>query len=375
MAKKLTYEEVYTRFKEQNCELLDKEYKNSRTKLKYKCSCGNISFILLVDFMNGRRCNNCRIDRITSTKRKISYNYFKNNFNLIKKYFKDNGCTLLEKEYFGYKQKLNYQCSCGNYSQTTFPMFKSGHRCKKCGKIKAGNSLRYSYEYIKEYFNKNNCELLETSYKDSNKKLKYRCMCGTISYISFSHFSRGSRCKTCQIKKMKENLKHSYDYVKTFFKKENCELLSTYYENSNQKLLYRCSCGNVSTINFSSFKKGNRCKKCKSSVGEKLIINFLENNNVEYIHNKTFEGCKNIRSLWFDFYLPKQNMCIEYDGQFHFEPKFIDKETIISKTYEEQQKRDKIKNIFCKTNNIQLLRIPYWERENIDDILLKEIFI
>jgi hypothetical protein len=47
MAKKLTYEEVYTRFKEQNCELLDKEYKNSRTKLKYKCSCGNISFILL----------------------------------------------------------------------------------------------------------------------------------------------------------------------------------------------------------------------------------------------------------------------------------------------------------------------------------------
>lgn len=31
----------------------------------------------------------------------------------------------------------------------------------------------------------------------------------------------------------------------------------------------------------------------------------------------------------------------------------------------ETQKNDNIKNEYCKTNNIPLVRIPYWERDNI----------
>ena len=45
MGKKLTYEEVYIYFKEQGCELLEKEYKNTDTPVEYRCECGNISKI------------------------------------------------------------------------------------------------------------------------------------------------------------------------------------------------------------------------------------------------------------------------------------------------------------------------------------------
>ena len=35
--------------------------------------------------------------------------------------------------------------------------------------------------------------------------------------------------------------------------------------------------------------------------------------------------------------------------------------------------RDTIKTEYCKKNNIKLIRIPYWEINNIEEILNKEI--
>ena len=40
--KKLTYEFVRKFFEEQGCEMLDTIYKNARTHINYRCSCGNI---------------------------------------------------------------------------------------------------------------------------------------------------------------------------------------------------------------------------------------------------------------------------------------------------------------------------------------------
>ena len=34
--------------------------------------------------------------------------------------------------------------------------------------------------------------------------------------------------------------------------------------------------------------------------------------------------------------------------------------------------RDTVKDIYCKENNIKLIRIPYWEMNNIEKILDKE---
>lgn len=37
------------------------------------------------------------------------------------------------------------------------------------------------------------------------------------------------------------------------------------------------------------------------------------------------------------------------------------------------QTRDSIKNKYCEDNGIKLLRIPYWDFKNIDEILSKEL--
>ena len=56
MRKKLSFDEVKQTFTKNNCILLSKEYINAKTKLKYICKCGDISYITFDKFKQGRRC-------------------------------------------------------------------------------------------------------------------------------------------------------------------------------------------------------------------------------------------------------------------------------------------------------------------------------
>lgn len=56
--------------------------------------------------------------------------------------------------------------------------------------------------------------------------------------------------------------KLSHEYVNNYFKSQGCILLSDTYVNSRTKLDYICSCGSQSTITFSNFQKGQRCRSC-----------------------------------------------------------------------------------------------------------------
>lgn len=98
-------------------------------------------------------------------------------------------------------------------------------------------------------------------------------------------------------------------------------------------------------------------QKINRSRGEQKLLDILNFLQIEYNTQYTFNDCINFdtnRKLRFDFYLPDFNCCIEYDGQQHFK-----KNSLFQESLESIQKRDKIKNKYCKENNIYLLRIPY----------------
>jgi hypothetical protein len=110
MPKKLTFEFVQKYFKEQSCELLETEYINSKTKMKYCCSCGNNSKITFKNFKKGHRCMKC------SGTPKLTFEY-------IKQFFKERNCELLETEYINTDTKIKYLCECGNESVIIFDSF------------------------------------------------------------------------------------------------------------------------------------------------------------------------------------------------------------------------------------------------------------
>lgn len=60
-----SYEYIKSFFEEKGCQLLSKSYDSNKEKLKYKCNCGNISYIAFAKFQYGQRCRKCQARTIS----------------------------------------------------------------------------------------------------------------------------------------------------------------------------------------------------------------------------------------------------------------------------------------------------------------------
>ena len=93
----------------------------------------------------------------------------------------------------------------------------------------------------------------------------------------------------------------------------------------------------------------------KKSCYEKLVSNFLEEQNIPYKREFKFTDCKKKKILPFDFclwYDSSNRILIEVDGELHYKQ---------SSRLNEVKSNDEYKTRYCKYRNIPLLRIPYWE--------------
>jgi len=179
MPPRLKFLEVKEYFEKHGCTLLEEEYKDTLTKMKYKCKCGNISEIRYSSFQQGCRCKKCG-----GTEKLI--------YSDVKAFYEKQGCELLENDYTNNRTKMKYRCKCGNISSMTFNHFKNGKRCKKCS-----GTEKHLYENVKKYFEEHNCTLLEEEYKNALTKMRYICVCGRESSIHFNNFMNGHRCTKC----------------------------------------------------------------------------------------------------------------------------------------------------------------------------------
>lgn len=144
--------------------------------------------------------------------------------------------------------------------------------------------------------------------------------------------------------------------------KEN--LSSNQIQVRGQYWLCKCvNCGGETILRTSVLKSGATFGDgCQRSKGELKIKEILNNANIQFQTEYKFEQCK-IKTFpaKFDFAIFQDNQLeylIEYDGKQHFEDSF----SSWIKTKEnlsDRQQSDKIKNNFCKENNIPLIRIPY----------------
>ena len=147
------------------------------------------------------------------------------------------------------------------------------------------------------------------------------------------------------------------------------------YVNSTTKIIIGCKEHGWFLQEPSSHLCGRGCKKCYDSKGERRIELLLNNFNIKFEQQKTFDDCVGIRKLPFDFYLLDYNLCIEFDGEQHYYPVRFNGRSMekSEKSFERLKITDQIKTDYCKNNNINLLRIPYTEFKNIEEILQKEL--
>ena len=187
-------------------------------------------------------------------------------------------------------------------------------------------------------------------------------------YQSVYNMKRRWSCQYCAGK----NLPKWYIEKQIKIKNPDIEVLSD-FKMLTDRVKCRCKKHNImSEKSVQDVLRGYCCYKCglerkHPSYREEEISNLLDRWGYTYKREYTFEGCKDERVLPFDFYLVDYNTCIEYDGEHHYRNVFGDEnlQTIC--------KHDKIKNDYCKKNKINLIRIPYWESDDLEGFLFEEL--
>lgn len=156
---------------------------------------------------------------------------------------------------------------------------------------------------------------------------------------------------------------------------------TTMKDGTHMYWMCKCDCGNpeLKEVASNHLIRGNvqSCGCLKTSIGELNIENILKINNIIYQKQITFTDLKNKKPLRYDFGIYNKDKLIrlvEFDGIQHYE-----EQNYFSHSLTENKINDKIKNNYAKEKNIPLVRIPYWERDNItielimgDKYLVKE---
>ncbi|WP_206459459.1 hypothetical protein [Anaerovorax sp. IOR16] len=281
-------------------------------------------------------------------------------------------------EYIDAKTPILCLCNIHNYKWEPTPnSLLCGQGCPICGQIISNiNSTKTHDKFLRELsiINKN-IEPLE-EYLGVFIKMKVKCkICENIWYTTPNSLLHGkSGCSECnKIKSYNAQVKSNETFLKQL-KEINPNLfpLEKYY-NYNTKIKVRCLIHNydwyVAPAKILNSKTG--CPKYAIYTGENKIDEILNKWGYNSEAQKTFKDCKDKYVLPFDRYLTDFNILIEYDGEGHYKP--IRYGSMSDKEAEEQLKyvklHDSIKNKYCEENDIPLIRIPYWEKDDMEYFL------
>lgn len=286
---------------------------------------------------------------------------------------KKEGFTLAEgNEFVNSRTYLYAVCSKGHTFKTCPNKIQQGRQCPHCSK-KVQKTTKDFKQEVKELTNNEFSVLSE--YKNARTPLLMRHdTCGREFSITPTTFLGKLSCKDCSYKQRGLNRR----WTQEEFENKVNELgqseytVQSQYKMSNIKVLIKHNtCGHEWLVYPTNFiYHGSRCPNCihVKSKGEEIIKEYLDKYGIDYVFQAKFDNLKHKRALAYDFYIPEKNLLLEYDGKQHFEPiDYFGGEV----AFRDLKIKDKLKNEYAKDNNIELIRIPYYE--NAHEII-KDIF-
>lgn len=257
------------------------------------------------------------------------------------------------------------QCKCGLIKNVDSGSLTKG-KSQSCGCLKKELlSRRTSANLINQTFGwLTVIEKVESS--SGNTQWRCLCKCGQYCIKSTTSLTRkGVHSCGCYNKEQTREL-NKKDLINQKFGK-----LTVIEETKNRKwgnIIWKCQCdcGNITYLPTNSLTSGNTssCGCLTGSIGENNIETLLKNAKLLYIKQYT---APDLQLKRFDFAiindLSEPIRLIEFDGRQHYDD--ISGIWNSSESLEDIQYRDQEKNQWAFNNNIPLVRIPYWERDNI----------
>ena len=217
--------------------------------------------------------------------------------------------------------------------------------------------------------------VVERVQNDENGKAQYRCKCdcGNEAIVRGASLRSGNTT-SCGCQKYKGSFDNKIDEIGNVYGK--LTVVAEYSERSTSrqvKWICKCECGNTVIVQGNHLRSGHtQSCGCINSKGEEEISRFLSEHKIDFIGQYSFADLLSDKNgkLFFDFAILQNNILIaliEYDGIQHFQE--ISNTWAQTDSLEERQRRDFLKDEYCKQNNIPLLRIKYTDFNNITNIL------
>jgi len=289
--------------------------------------------------------------------------------------------------YKGYREKVKLKCT---KHQKKFEIIAgqislNKYSCPDCAKentrkkIRKRNEKKLKNKLEKKY---NGRIVVVGEYVHSQTKITIKCLEHNLEFKSTPNNLLNKKSEALCPKCLTKRIRKTHGKTTKEFKKEiqnttgdEYEVLGEYQTSMIKIKMKHTFCGHKYKVRPASFLRGARCPKCARSnysKGEKTIEKILNKKNIEYNWQHSFRKCKNEKKLPFDFKIKNKPIVIEYNGRQHYEAiEYYGGK----KQLKTQQKRDKIKKDYCKENGIKLIEIPYWEKDNIEEILKEELML
>lgn len=269
--------------------------------------------------------------------------------------------------YVSAKTKVIITCKIHGDFTITPNKHLSGGGCQVCGrnKIIAANT-KTNEDFLNEAHEVHG-ELYDYSkFINVKRSEKITIICkahGEFKQTISNHLS-GQGCPTCAKNERGINRRKS---EKDFF--DDCNYIhnkkynysETTYQGMNSIIEPICPIhGSFKVLAIKHYHRNQGCTHCSDEQLKSRPIlemeQYLNDNNIIFISEFRIKECRNVLELPFDIYIPSLNLCVEYDGVQHYKPiEFFGGE----EGYQKQVQNDKIKNEYCESNNINLLRISY----------------
>lgn len=299
--------------------------------------------------------------------------------------FKNQNCEYINSEFLnGSKRMVQFRCN-KHFDKIQYRPYSgikySKTPCLYCNKELEREITLGSLEdiYNSPRFNREKIEILGEYINDSTKLLCQCNYCNHQWYVTPNKLKHGRGCPNCAHIAVGDKFRKTHEQAqKDISQKYPTIKMLGRYVNCNSKIDFKClTCGTVWTAKYKDvFKGGTGCPHCRSSIGEFNIATYLNDNNINYIRQHYFPDCKNEEPLRFDFYLPDYNTVIEFQGEQHYFPVNFtghwSKEEL-DKQFEYTKLRDNIKRKYCKSQGIQMVEIPYWDKNKVnlylDDVI------
>jgi very-short-patch-repair endonuclease len=134
------------------------------------------------------------------------------------------------------------------------------------------------------------------------------------------------------------------------------------YINSETPVKIHCQKHGIFEQRADAHIQGSGCYRCRQSRGENQIETFLRNRGINFLR----EYRLNDQRYFYDFYLPDQNILIEFHGIQHYFP--VDFFGGVA-AYEDTVRRDELKKALAEKNNIPMITISYLRMNDLESAL------